>query len=148
QMADLRRRLLARTLIVRDLATARALAVHTAGYRFITLQGELLEADGTLTIGTHHAETGILSRRSELRELREQAAGLDERLAEIERHLADLGRDLTRVDAETKEMQQHLDGLSREEADLRERVVQHRESRERLHARIEDSRTEMDLVEQ
>src|SRR5581483_10697698 len=69
QLADLPARLLHRTLIVRDLAAAHTLAAQAPGYRCITLQGELLEADGTLTIGTHHAETGILSRKSELREL-------------------------------------------------------------------------------
>ena len=66
--------LLGRTLIVRDLAAARAIAAHASGFRLVTLQGELLEPDGTLTVGTHHAETGILSRKSELRELREQLA--------------------------------------------------------------------------
>src|SRR5262249_21116906 len=74
-LADLPARLLAGTLIVRDLTAARALAPHLPGHRFVTLHGELLEADGTLTVGTHHAETGILSRKSELRELREQVAG-------------------------------------------------------------------------
>ena len=78
------------TLIVRDLTAARALAVHLPGHRFVTLHGELLEADGTLTVGTHHAETGILSRKSELRELREQVANLDRRLAELDRDLVDL----------------------------------------------------------
>ena len=75
ELADLPAQLLGRTLIVRDLAAARAIAAHAPGFRLVTLQGELLEPDGTLTVGTHHAETGILSRKSELRELREQAAG-------------------------------------------------------------------------
>src|SRR5205814_977460 len=89
ELADLPAQLLGRTLIVRDLATARAIAAHTTGYRLVTLQGELLEPDGTLTVGTHRAEMGILSRKSELRELRQQAAELDRRVAETERDLAD-----------------------------------------------------------
>ncbi|HWY85186.1 MAG TPA: AAA family ATPase, partial [Gemmataceae bacterium] len=47
ELADLPAQLLGRTLIVRDLATARALAAHAAGFRFVTLNGELLEPDGT-----------------------------------------------------------------------------------------------------
>src|SRR5205085_6915955 len=53
--ADLPAQLLRQTLVVRDLGAARAIAAHTTGYRFVTLQGELLEADGTVTVGTHHA---------------------------------------------------------------------------------------------
>ena len=80
ELADLPRRLLGRTLIVRDLAAARAVAAPAGtAVRCVTLQGELLEADGTLTVGTHHAEAGILSRKSELRELREQQVALDRR---------------------------------------------------------------------
>ena len=44
----------------------------------------ILEPDGTLTVGAHHAETGILSRKSEWRELREQLVELDRRITEIE----------------------------------------------------------------
>src|SRR5439155_13994237 len=76
ELSDLPGQLLGQTLIVRDLDTANAIAAHTSGYRFVTLQGELLEADGTITVGTHHAESGILSRKSELRDLRQQIAGL------------------------------------------------------------------------
>src|SRR5262249_29205106 len=44
-LEDLPHRLLARTLIVRDLDAARDIARHTSGYRMVTLQGELLEPD-------------------------------------------------------------------------------------------------------
>src|SRR5262249_11225201 len=77
QFAGLPARLLGRTLIVRDLETARDVVASSPGHRCITLAGELVDADGTLTVGTHLAEAGILSRKSELRELREQLAELD-----------------------------------------------------------------------
>jgi chromosome segregation protein len=147
QLADLPRRLLARTLVVRDLAAARAIAAHTSGYRFVTLQGELLEADGTLTVGTHHAETGILSRRSELRELREQVTQLDERLIEIERTLEDLKRRSAQADAEADEVRQQLGVLSRQEAELRAAMAQHHQQRDSLQQNIELSRSEMDARE-
>src|SRR5207249_3172529 len=73
ELANLPAQLLRHTVVVRDLETARTLAARGGGYRFVTLQGEMLEADGTLTVGTHHAEAGILSRKSELRELRATA---------------------------------------------------------------------------
>lgn len=148
QLSDLPRRLLAQTLIVRDLATARAIAAYTSGYRFITLKGELLEADGTLTVGTHRAELGLLSRKSELRELREQVAQLDQRLVEIELDLADLLQRSAALDREAGGIQQEIDVLAEQASDLRSRLVQHRERRDGLHEEVALSRTEMDTLEQ
>src|SRR5262249_7118837 len=91
-MADLPRRLLGRTLVVRDLDTARAVAAHASGYRFVTLAGELLEADGTLSVGLPSGETGLLSRKSKLRELREEIASQDGRLVEVDADLQQLAR--------------------------------------------------------
>src|SRR5206468_10480756 len=110
--------LLGRTLIVRDLESARAIAALTTGYRFVTLQGELLEPDGTLTVGTHHAETGILSRKSELRELRQQAADLDQQITDTEKALAGLRDRLAALDTEVGSLQAAVDVLVEQAADL------------------------------
>src|SRR5262249_19054167 len=56
EFAHLPEHLLGTTLVVKDLAVARSLAGQTSGYRFVTLQGELLESNGELTVGAHHAE--------------------------------------------------------------------------------------------
>jgi chromosome segregation protein len=147
ELADLPARLLAGTLIVRDLTAARALAVHLPGYRFVTLRGELLEADGTLTVGTHHAETGILSRKSELRELREQVAELDRRLTELDRDLADLREALALLDNRAENGQLEIDVLSEQVSDLRSRISQHRQRREGLHEEVKVSRDELSGLE-
>src|SRR5262249_39930573 len=148
QLTDLPRRLLERTLIVRDLATARALSTHTPGYRFVTLSGELLEADSTLTVGVHHAETGLLSRKSELRELREQAAGLDERRAAIERDLDDLVRQAAQGAVAMEEARQQVAALKEQAADLHARVAKDRQQRLNLHEQVEINRGEIDRTEQ
>jgi chromosome segregation protein len=148
ELANLPALLLGRTLIVRDLAAAHAIADFTSGYRFVTLQGELLEPDGTLTIGTHHAETGILSRKSELRELREQAAALDRRIADAERHLAELRDRVAELDSQIGNLQQELNVLAEQSADLRSRIGQHRQRREGLNEEVVLSRAEIKGVEQ
>ena len=147
ELADLPARLLAGTLIVRDLTAARALAPHLPGHRFVTLRGELLEEDGTLTIGTHHAETGILSRRSELRELREQIADLDRRLTELDRDLVDLREALALLDNRAENGQQEIDVLSEQVSDLRSRIGQHRQRRDGLHEEVQVSRSEISDLE-
>ncbi len=148
ELADLPARLLAGTLIVRDLTAAQALAPHLPGCRFVTMRGELLEADGTLTVGTHHAETSILSRKSELRELREQVAELDRRLAELDHDLADLRETLIQLDGRAEHGQQEIEMLSEQVADLRSRIGRHRERRDGLHQEVQVSRSEISGLEQ
>jgi chromosome segregation protein len=140
--------LLGKTLIVRDLEVARAIAVRNPGYRCVTLQGELLEADGSLTVGIHHAETGILSRKSELRELREQSIELDGRLAELETDLAALRDRIAELDDRLDIGQREVDVLAEQLADLRSRIGQHRQRREGLHEEVTVSRSEIDNLEQ
>ena len=148
RLADLPARLLGRTLIVRDLAAARAVAAQAAGCRCVTLQGELLEADGTLTVGEHHAEAGILSRKSELRDLREQQTVLDLRLAELDRDLADLRERTAALDDRMGRQRLEIDVLADQSADLRARIGQHRQRREGLHEEVEVSREEISGLEQ
>jgi chromosome segregation protein len=147
-LTDLPAQLLGKTLIVSDLATARTLTTYFPGHRFVTLRGELLEADGTLTVGTHHAETGILSRKSELRELRQRVAALDRRIAETERDLVELRERITALDKESVSLQEELDVLAEQATDLRTRIGQHRQKREGLHEEVTLSRTEISGVEQ
>jgi chromosome segregation protein len=148
ELAHLPAHLLGRTLLVRDLAAAREISAHTSGYRFVTLQGELLETDGTLTVGTHHAETGILSRKSELRELREQAVALDRRTADAEADLHELRERTTRLDHQIETLQEEIDVLAEQATDLRSRIGQHRQRREGLHEEVVLSRTEISGLEQ
>ncbi len=147
-LGGLPRRLLGRTLIVRDLDTARALAGGRAGLRCVTLRGELVEADGSVTVGTHHAEAGLLSRKSELRELREQADALDATLAETERGLADLRIGLAELDDRSESQRRELEVMAEQAGDLRTRLERHRERRAGLREEVEVSRAEINGLEQ
>jgi chromosome segregation protein len=148
ELTDLPRQLLGQTLIVRDLATARAIAAHSSGYRLITLAGELLEPDGTLTVGKHLAGDGILSRKSELRELKDQAASLDLRVAETERDLADLRDRASVLDGHATVLNQEIAVLTEQAADLRSRLNQHRQRREGLYEEVALGRSEMTSLEE
>lgn len=62
--------LLGRTLIVRDLPTARhELRQLTGGWQLVTLAGEQVSSGGAVTGGAQTRETGTLQRERELREL-------------------------------------------------------------------------------
>ena len=147
-LADLPGRLLGRTLIVGDLAAARAAAALAPGCRCVTLQGELLEADGALTVGEPHAGAGILSRKSELRDLRERQTALDRRLTELDRDVADLRERAAALDDRMGRQRLEIDVLADQSADLRGRIGQRRQRREGLHAEVQGSREEISGLEQ
>ena len=82
--------ILADTWIVRTMEDAVRLATGSAtaspsavrhSLRFVTLQGELLEANGSLYVGTIRSETALLSRRSELRRIKNDLLLLDRDIA-------------------------------------------------------------------
>src|SRR5262249_48192329 len=87
-LAALVPQLLGRTLIVRDLHAARLLAAKLPAFRFITSAGEILERDGTLTVGAHHVSGGMVSRKSELRELRVLIGELERESRNLEQQTA------------------------------------------------------------
>ncbi len=147
ELGDLPSQLLGRTLIVHDLATARAIAARAPGFRLITLQGELLEPDGTLTVGAHHAEAGVLSRKSEWRELGEQLADLELRIAGTERDEQILRSQVQDADAAIEEQNQTLTVLTEQSADLHSRVQRHQDRRQGLHEEVTVSRDEIQRIE-
>jgi chromosome segregation protein len=142
-LADLPPQLLSTTWLVPNLDIARALAVQRPGRRFITIAGELLETDGTLTVGTHHDEAGILSRKSELRDLRAEAARVADQIAQADRDLADLAERAEELEGQVRTLTQEIGVLAEQAADLRERVGQHRQRRDGLHEEVTLSRTEL-----
>jgi chromosome segregation protein len=96
-LVPLAERLLGRTWIVEKLSHALALAGRGGrGLTFVTLAGELVAPDGTLSVGPRHATTGLISRRSELRVLTGQLAEWSRTIADaqgavkaLERRIAD-----------------------------------------------------------
>lgn len=90
-------RMLGGTFLVKTLADALNLHKSKPGVvRFVTLQGEVLEADGTLIAGPKVAGAGIVSRRSELRalhreiheranQIRDDSGAIEQLQAEVEK---------------------------------------------------------------
>lgn len=103
-VAGLAERLLADTWIVDRLETAAEISAGAGrGCRFVTLQGERLEPDGTLTVGTVRSEAALVSRRSELRSLKNELARLDHKVGEGERRCARSQEELAAVERELHE---------------------------------------------
>ena len=125
--ARLAERLLADTWIVDRLATAERLHKRFPAARFLTLAGELVEADGSLHVGPAAPETAVLERRSELRQLAALIARLGRRLSDATRHRESLQSELAGLDAE-------LATLEQSQPDAHRRAGQARTTVEALHA--------------
>jgi chromosome segregation protein len=82
--------LLGRTLVVEDLATARAALAHLApGWSVVTIGGEIARAGGSVSGGAAARESGTLGRERELRELPTAIAALEQELTIIRSRLAE-----------------------------------------------------------
>ena len=115
--------LLGTTWVVDTLDTALRLANGDGqGCRFVTLQGELLEIDGTLFAGTVRSESALLTRRSELRRLKNDLLRLDRTIADGERQLAEASQSLKGVErvieTATSEKQDLADRLAHARSDV------------------------------
>jgi chromosome segregation protein len=86
------------TWLVESLAVARTLrgAGHAAA-RLVTLQGELLEANGTLHAGETPMEVSSIGTRTELRELRNRLARIDRDIVDCENHSVRLAGEIDRL---------------------------------------------------
>ncbi|MFM8250973.1 MAG: chromosome segregation protein SMC [Planctomycetota bacterium] len=88
EYASLICRLLGDTWIVVDLDTAFALQSKAArGSRFVARTGQLLDRDGTVISCARQTSAGLVSRRSELRDLRRRIEVLESRILESEREI-------------------------------------------------------------
>jgi chromosome segregation protein len=147
ELAGLASQLLGTTRIVPDLATARAAAAQGRGLRFVTLQGELLEADGTLTVGTHHAESGILSRKSELHELSEQVASLDQRITELDDDATNLRSRAGELETTIGTLTEQREQLDTQLRDLRFRIKEKQQDHDRHRGHLDENRDQMKVRE-
>ena len=77
--------LLGRIVVAEDLSAASAIAKRY-GYRFmvVTLDGQVINAGGSFTGGSRAKNSGLLSRESEIDELRKQAAALSAKAKQAE----------------------------------------------------------------
>ena len=139
--------LLGRVLLADTLADARWLAAIHPGSRVAARSGELLEPDGTLTVGPLKAEAGLVSRKSELRDLREQHHATSEHVARAEVELAELRRQADAAEGVYEAVQSEVALLSDEAGGLLQRIARQQQQVESLEAEIELLRHECDILE-
>ncbi|MDP7017907.1 MAG: chromosome segregation protein SMC [Pirellulaceae bacterium] len=99
QHAATMRWILGRVWFVHDLEHALALARSAPrGLQFVTENLEMIEAHGPLTLGPRQVASGLVSRRSELKSLRQERLVLEQRLSDATSELSTLQENIRRRD--------------------------------------------------
>ncbi len=84
EMTQLARHLLGKTVVARTLPDAlRMMRDDLYNHRFVTLDGEIVEADGRVSVGPASSTAGLISRKSELRDLAVRLGEVDERITTL-----------------------------------------------------------------
>lgn len=98
---DILKSLLGRIVIAEDLNSATSIAKKNS-YRFkiVTLDGQVVNAGGSLTGGSLGKKTGLLSRASEISKNREKALKLQDKAKEAEKLLEKAISDYSAIEAE------------------------------------------------
>ncbi|MEZ6039732.1 MAG: AAA family ATPase [Planctomycetaceae bacterium] len=139
QLPSLASELLADTWVVESLNDALRLQKETGGQcRFVTLQGELVENDGTLFAGTVRSESAVLSRKSELRRLRNELHRIEHEIAQRELRLQHLTGSIQSADEDLQSGQRKVN----------ERTMRCRTAEQTLHERLRSLAEKKQLLTQ
>lgn len=161
--------LLGDVAVVEDIRSALALRAQYPGWAFVTLEGDTLSAEGVLTGGAQEtAESGVLKRRREIKELTQQKEewsgklvlaqaamkkleqqlqnvvndfeGAQKRRQEQEIRVAELKKDLERAQTEVNNAEY---AVERQEKEVQKIVLQHQTLEEKaseLEINLQESR--------
>jgi len=142
--------LLAHTLVVEDLATARMLHQRHECLHVVTLNGEVVSASGFLTGGSAHSGGGVLAREQNWRRLPElihvlradeEAAaaeiGREERVhGRLVSEIATLREDRARVEEAMRAKEEEIDSWRTREDRVSQEIEWHRIAQSRLRDEI------------
>ncbi len=132
ELAALPAQLLGMVILVDDLAAARTLALEVPGHRLLTRRGELLDLDGTLSVGPPLSSGGLLSRKSELKEIRAALAEHGLAIAELETRQAAFRKQADALEAPIAALETEIGALSGEAGTLRDQLRDQRLVQQRL----------------
>ena len=101
--------LLGRTVIVQDIDAAISMAgKYHNRFKIVTLDGQVMNAGGSMTGGSVNKEAGILSRANELEKLSEQEKNLNEQKQKCEAELQEAQRQFDEVEFEITTAREQL----------------------------------------
>jgi chromosome segregation protein len=109
------RALLGTTWFVESLSTALDLShFRGAGLRFVTAECQLIDSDGSITIGSLQTGLGLVSRRSEMQAANEQIEHLEQLLSNARQQLAEIETELRTTSDDVRLAEQQVVDATRQ----------------------------------
>lgn len=100
------------TIVVKNLHVAIALNGSVHGIRCVTLDGELLEPEGTISGGKRQGQVGIISRKSELKKIEEELIQIQLTLEKLEQDKCIYIEELSGLEEETAQLAKRIDQVN------------------------------------
>ena len=141
---DFVRKLLGGTWVVKTLADALQLnAQNPNKIRLVTLDGEIVEADGTVVVGPKAAATGLVSRRSELRLLKREIRELEEKIERVDLQLSDVCQTESQLDSQVQDLINENSKLASELSEKSARSAEAEKQAQHTGAKLNELRTQL-----
>ncbi len=133
--------LLGRIVIADDLNNATAMA-KKYGYKFkvVTLDGQVINAGGSLTGGSAASKTGVLSRKFEIEKLEKEKQKLEKEIEDLQKQFDDITNQESSAEA-------YLSGARAELSVLSEDKIKYSAEQKRLDMSIEELETALDTLD-
>jgi len=128
RFGEIFRNLLGRTVLAETLGDAVRMAKrYDHGFRIVSLDGQVINAGGSMTGGSAGRGTGVLSRANELSRLRSRRGELAERAEQAARALGEAERERERLIYEQETTRSELDAAQEERSRCEANVAQGRQ---------------------
>ncbi|MEZ6142966.1 MAG: chromosome segregation protein SMC [Zavarzinella sp.] len=116
------------------------------GFRYVTHVGEIVEADGSVTLGTLQVQHGLISRKSELRELKIQMEQLQHQLANAEVENTRFQHALEQLNSPIRSLEEEIRVLRSTVADLSSEIQKQAQQRQHLEEDMQLIQQELALL--
>ena len=146
--ADVVENLLGRIVITENIDQAISMAKKYGNrFKIVTLDGQVLNAGGSMTGGSVSREAGILSRANELSKLMEQEKELTEQLTKLEEEYTEARRAADQVEFQLTAAREQLSEQEKQALTLEGQVKQHEIWLQAISQAYQAAKQEMDALE-
>ena len=145
---DIMENLLGRTAIAEDMDSAIAIANrHGHRFRIVTMDGQVLNAGGSMTGGSTAKSSGVLTRANELARMERERTEAEKKQKEIGAALAEAARAAAEAEAEIADAQNRLREAEDSVLKLKQKESGYGALIQTLEDAIEKAENELEIVE-
>ena len=144
---DIMENLLGRTAIAEDMDSAIAIAGrHGHRFRIVTLDGQVLNAGGSMTGGSTSRSSGVLTRANELARLEQRRSETDAKLKEANEQLQEAAKAAAQAEADIAASQNELREAEDQVLRLQQQKQHYSVLLDTLEQTISSAQRELDIV--